>query len=428
VTEASRRILVVTPHLPDPPQWGSAIRVRELVRELSKRHSVTVLSYAFKWQAENVLAARALCESVRTVTPPWPDVDGADRAGRLRSLASRTPFAVSRLTSQALQQALDELLDGGDYDLVQVESGLMSDLDLSRAPATVLDEHNIEYELLGRTGHVERSLSRKAFNLVEFLKVRRSERQAWKRFDGVVATSRRELSQISAFVPGKPVAIVPNGVDLDRFAPQSDGPKSGLVFTGLMSYRPNIDAVTYFVQEILPLIHRTRPAETFTMVGWGITDEVRALLGPRVIATSRVPDVRPYLASAAAVVAPIRIGSGTRLKVLEALSMARPLVSTSIACEGIDVTPGRHLLVADDPIRFADAVIRVLEDQRLAARLGTAGRELMESHYSWGAATVNLEDLHDRVLAGKRAVGRAAPRAVAGARELLAAESRILEH
>ena len=277
VTTAGRRILVVAPYLPDPPHWGFAIRVRELVRELSRRHRVTLLSYALPWQDENVRALRAICESVHTVPAPWPD--GADHAGRLRSLASWAPHAVHRLTSPAMQGALAELLADGAYDLVQVESGLMSGLDLSRAPATILDEHNIEYELLERTVHVERRLSRRAFNLVEFLKVRHAERRAWRRYDGCVVTSKRELSQIASVVPGKLVAAVPNGVDLARFTPQPGVPKSGLVFTGLMSYRPNIDAVTYFVREILPLIHRTRPAETFTIVGWGITDEVRACSG-----------------------------------------------------------------------------------------------------------------------------------------------------
>jgi glycosyltransferase involved in cell wall biosynthesis len=238
-------------------------------------------------------------------------------------------------------------------------------------------------------------------------------------------TSERELSQVTSIVPGKPVATVPNGVDLSGFAPRGAVPTSGLVFTGLMSYRPNVDAVTYFVREILPLIHRTRPAETFTIVGWGITDEVRALLGPLVIATSRVPDVRPYLAGAAAVVAPIRMGSGTRLKVLEALAMARPLVSTSLACEGLDVEPGRHLLVADDPARFAEAIIRVLEDRHLADRLGAAGRQLMESRYGWGASTAQLDEFHERVLAAKRVGSRAAPflLAVSSGRETVAAES-----
>jgi len=301
-----------------------------------------------------------------------------------------------------MQQALDELLRAGDFDLVQIESSFLSGLDLSCAKTTVLDEHNIEYELLGRTARVERKVPRKLFNLVEFTKVRHTERRAWKRFDGCVVTSDRDLLEVASVVPGRPVATVPNGVDLAAFAPRPGTPMSGLVFTGLMSYRPNIDAVTHFVREILPLIHRTRPAETFTIVGWGIPDEVRALLGPRVIATSSVPDVRPYLAGAAAVVAPIRIGAGTRLKVLEALAMARPLISTTLACEGLDLEPGRDFLVADDPSRFAEAVIRVLEDRSLADRLGASGRQVVESRYGWEASAVQLEALHDRLLASKR--------------------------
>lgn len=399
-TRAGRRILVVTTSVPDPPHWGSAIRVRELVRELSKRHRVSLLTYTRPWEDENVRALKAIFESVHTVPAHWPD--SSDRAGHLRSFASLQPFAVRRMTSPAMQQALDELLRAGDFDLVQVESSFMSGLDLSSAPTTILDEHNIEYELLGRTARVERNLSRKLFNLVEFAKVRHTERQAWKRFDGCVVTSERDLSEIASLVPGRPVATVPNGVDLAGFAPQPGTVTSGLVFTGLMSYRPNIDAVTYFVREILPLIHRTRPAETLTIVGWGIPHEVRMLLGPRVIATSSVPDVRPYLAGAAAVVAPIRIGGGTRLKVLEALAMARPLISTTLACEGLDLESGNHLLVADDPSRFAEAVIRVLEDRSLADRLGAAGRQMVESRYGWEASAAQLEAFHERVVASKR--------------------------
>jgi sugar transferase (PEP-CTERM/EpsH1 system associated) len=407
VTPITRRILVVTPQLPDPPQWGFAIRVRELVRELSRRHQVTLLSFAWPWQARNVEALRAICESVRTVRPPWPDEENADHAGRMRSLLSGAPYAVRRLTSPAMQRELDDLLAHGDFDLVQIESSLMASLDLSRAPVTILDEHNIEFELLERSLRIEGSLIRKAFNLAEFLKVRRVEKQAWRRFDGCVVTSTRELAEVASAAAGKAAAAVPNGVDLSHFAPQPEGSRSGLVFTGLMSYRPNIDAVTYFVREVLPLIHRTRPEQTFTIVGWGVTDEVRALIGPSVIVTSRVPDVRPYLAGAAAVVAPIRIGSGTRLKVLEALAMARPLISTSLACEGLDLEPGHHLLVADDPTRFAQAVVRVLGDRPLADRLGTAGRQLMEERYGWGAVTAKLEEFHERVIAATGADGSA---------------------
>ena len=394
-----RRILVISPWLPEPPFWGSAIRVRELVRTLSRRHSVTLVAYSHWWEEKHLSAVRDLCESVHTVKTTWRD--GPDPAGRLKSFFFREPHLFRRLGGPAMQATVDGLLARGNFDLVQVESSQMTGLDLSRAPATVLDEHNIEYELLARSVRFERSLPLKAFGLLEYLKVRRAERRAWRLFDGCVVTSEREVPEISAFTEGRPLAVVPNGVDLDYFAPQRGVSVSGLVFTGLMRYRPNIDAVTHFVTEVLPLIHESRPDVTLTIVGWGSNDEVRALLGPRVVATGQVPDVRPYLAGAAAVVAPIRMGSGTRLKVLEALAMAKPLVSTSQACEGLDLVDGRHLLIANDPRRFADGVLRVLADPVYGARLGEAGRSIVAARYGWDSAVAQLEQLHERVLAGK---------------------------
>lgn len=399
-TGARRRILVISPWLPEPPFWGSAIRLRELVRGLSKNHDVTLVSYARPWEEDNLPAVRALCESVHAVKANW--AEGPDRLGRLKSLLSPEPHAFRRLAGTDMQATVDRLLRGGGYDLVQMESSQLSGLDLSKAPATVLDEHNIEYELVGRSLRFERSLPRKVFGLLEYVKMRRAERRAWTAFDGCVVTSEREIPEVRSVGGDRPIAAVPNGVDLGHFAPQQGVPTAGLVFTGLMRYRPNIDAVTYFVREVLPLIHRSRPDVTLTIVGWGTNDEVRALLGPRVIATDRVPDVRPYIAGAAVVVAPIRMAGGTRLKVLEALAMARPLVSTSQACEGLDLVDGRHLLIADDPGRFADQVLRVLADQAYGEQLGEAGRGRVAARYGWDSSTRMLEDLHQRVLATKR--------------------------
>jgi polysaccharide biosynthesis protein PslH len=391
-----RRILVISPWLPEPPFWGSAIRVRELVRGLSRRHAVTLVAYARPWEEQNLPAVRSLCESVHMVAATWPE--GPDRLGRLKSLLYREPHSFRRLAGPAMQATVDQLLAHGEYDLVQVESSQISGLDLSRARATILDEHNIEYELLARSLRFERSLPRRAFGLVEYLKVRQAERRAWRAFDACVLTSEREVPEVRAVTSDRPVVAVPNGVDLDYFAPQRGIPTAGLVFTGLMRYRPNIDAVKYFVTEVLPLIHQTRPDVTLTIVGWGINDEIRALLGPRVVATDLVPDVRPYLAGAAVVVAPIRMAGGTRLKALEALAMAKPLVSTSQACEGLDLINGRHLLIADDPRRFADGVLRVLADPTYGEQLGETGRSRVAARYGWDSSTKRLEELHERVL------------------------------
>ena len=385
--------------MPEPPFWGSAIRVRELVLGLSRRHSVTLVAYHRPWEDTNFDATRDLCDSFHPVAATWPE--GPDRAGRLRSLFSLQPHPFRLLAGRPMQTVVDDILAAETHDLVQVESSQISGLDLSRAPVTILDEHNVEYEVLSRGLAFERSLPRKAFGAAEYVKVRHAERRAWRSFDGCAVTSEREAAEVASFNSGRPLAVVPNGVDLERFAPQPATSRSGIVFTGLMRYRPNVDAVTYFVREVLPRIHDTRPDVTLTIVGWGVTDEIRSLLGPRVIATDRVPDVRPYLAGAAVVVAPIRSGSGTRLKVLEALAMARPLVATTQACEGLGLADGRDLLVADDPRRFADSVLRVLGDPAYGERLGNAGRSTVASRYGWGHSVELLEELHERVMAAR---------------------------
>lgn len=397
---AGRRILLISPWLPEPPYWGSGIRVRELLKGLSRTNSVTLVSYVHPWEQEHVAAVRQLCDSVHTVAAS--PAQGPDRIGRLMSLVSRESHYFRRFIRPALQATIDQLLTSEGYDLVQVESGCLADLDLSRAPTTILDEHNIEYELLARAIWLERSLPRRLFAMVEYPKVRRAERRAWRRFDGCVVTSEREVPEIRRFAPGRPVAAVPNGVDTDYFAPQRRTTASGLVFTGLMRYRPNVDGITYFVKEVLPLVHEIRPDVTLTIVGWGNNDEVDALLGPKVRATGRVADVRPYLAGAAAVVAPVRIGGGTRLKVLEALAMGKPLIATSTACEGLDLVDGRDLVMADGPRAFADAVLRILADQKYGARLGDAGRRVVAARYSWVSSIARLEELHDSGLRARR--------------------------
>ena len=416
------RILVVSPWLPEPPHWGSGIRLRELLRGLSRKHSVTLVAYMRDWEAEHLPAVRELCEEVHPVIAGWPE--GADRAGRIRSLFSARAHSVARLAQPDMKATVRHLIDTGRFDLVQVESSHLAALDFSGAAATVLDEHNVEYEQLARSLPLERSAARRAFGALEYVKVLREERRAWRRFDAVAVPSERELDEVRRFNAGRPAAVVANGVDLEHFAPQPETAEHGLVFTGLMRFRPNIDAVTYFVKDVLPLIRARRPEVTFTIVGWGTSPEVEALLGPGVTATGRVPDVRPYLAGAAAVVAPIRMGSGTRLKVLEALAMGRPLVATAQACEGLDLVDGRDLAIADSPRAFADAVLRVLENPRYAARLGESGRSQVTARFGWDSSVAQLEELHDVVLAGKGGgrkasivrglAGVTAPRSAAG--------------
>ena len=397
-----RRVLFVTPHLPYPPFWGFNVRVYQLIKRLSERHRVSLLSYAGDEDddlADSLAALEPWCEAIHTVPRQRRSMRRtllSTRAGQLISLGSIASYHGRRLRSSQMQEAINRVVAAGSFDLVQVESSQMMGHRFPDGVPVILDEHNLEFELLERASRAERSLPRKGYSWLEYMKVRREERIHWQLAAGCVMTSEREAGVVRTLPSATPVAVVPNGVDLDHFSqdfqPGSPDPNS-VVFTGLMTYRPNFDAATYFVREVLPRIHRAHPEVTFTAVGWGGLPE--ALQSPRVRATGRVGDVRPYLARAGAVVVPLRMGSGTRLKILEALAMGRPVVSTSLGCEGLDVHDGEQLLVADDPDRFAAAVLELLANPQRGRELGARGRALVEACYGWDSVARRLEAFHD---------------------------------
>ncbi|UKK85679.1 TIGR03087 family PEP-CTERM/XrtA system glycosyltransferase [Sphingopyxis sp. BSN-002] len=196
------------------------------------------------------------------------------------------------------------------------------------------------------------------------------------------------------------VHAVENGIDTERFDPalaldeagEGEGPLA--VFTGQMDYRPNIDAVQWFVAEVLPIVRKAHPAARFAIVGRAPADEVRALAAlPGVSVTGEVPDVRPWLAAADAVVAPLLLARGVQNKLLEAMAMARPVVASAAAATGIDATDGEHLLVADDPEAMAAAVVRLFDEPAAAAQMGRAARERMIARYGWDARLAPLAGL-----------------------------------
>jgi sugar transferase (PEP-CTERM/EpsH1 system associated) len=396
--EAPRqRILVVTPSLPYPPNWGFGIRVYQLVRHLAQRHHVSLLTFGTAAESDKVAALRAVCDEVHVVEPRVAN-RRQKRWTQLRSVFAATSFQTMALRSPAMQRTIDELLATQSFNLVQLESSQLSSYDFGQVPV-IVDEHNVEYELLQRMYRTERSPLRRLYNWLEYVKFRREERACWRRVDAAIFTSAREAEIFRRFAPDTPSIVAANGVDVDFFQPnpsvQID--RDSVVFTGLISYRPNTDAVLYFAREVLPLIVAQRPNVRFTVVGMGPTDEIKSLAGKNVVVTDAVPDVRPYLAAAGAVVVPLRMGSGTRLKVLEALAMAKPVVSTAVGCEGIDVADDEHLLVEDDPAAFVTAVLRLLDDAALAARLGQAGRELAEARYSWRSVADDVDALYRRL-------------------------------
>jgi len=392
----SRSILIVAPQWPHPPTWGFVMRVYQLAKELSSRHRVSLLAYG----DEHAPRAAGVFEQVRLV--PWPVPSQNKRWAQLTSLGRLGSHHLTGLRSMAMQSALEQMAEREAFDVVQLESSQMSFLEPVPGTCTVLDEHNIEYTLLRRLAAIESEPVRRAFGLVESLKARRDETAAWRKSSGCVFTSDVDLRQMLQASPSTPACVVPNGVDLEYFRPTSASPGEDLiVYTGSINYRPNADAVAYFIREILPKIRRARPGARLLVVGRGAPDWLTRLASEHVEFTGAVPDVRPYLARAAVAVAPIRIGSGTRIKILEAMAMARPVVTTRVGCEGLNVADQQHVLMADDADAFAECTVRLLSDRRRSAELGRAGRDLAEREFGWASAADRLERFHARLVQDK---------------------------
>jgi sugar transferase (PEP-CTERM/EpsH1 system associated) len=393
------RLLIASPVLPYPPTWGFATRVFHFVRLLARHHAVTVVAYGEPGDTEAIEHLTELGAAVHAV--PRAARPGTKRLAQLSSLVSPRSYQWRAMYSSAMQRMLRDVMARERFDLIQIESSQLAVFEYDARALLVVDEHNIEYELLYRMFQTESSAVRRAYNWIEYQKFRREETRTWRRVSGCVTTSRREEEIVRQHAAATSVVTVPNAVEVEYFHP-SDQPVDNnvVVMTGLMKYRPNVDAAQYFAGEILPRIRVVRPDVVFVVVGGEPADEVRRLAGSHVIVTGSVPDVRPYVDKAAVVVVPLRMGSGTRLKVLEGLSMAKPMVSTSVGCEGIDVADGEHLLIRDDAQTFAQGVLDLLQNCDLALNLGAQGRQLVHRKYQWATVVEQLQGFYDGLKPG----------------------------
>ena len=237
-------------------------------------------------------------------------------------------------------------------------------------------------------------LSRKLYAAINWRKLRREELGTYRGADGVYLCSRADEQRLLKEVSGARTAVIPNAADVEYYRPRPTDPPPDcrtLVFFGLLSYAPNVDGVTYFVREIWPRIAENHPEARCKIIGGRPPSSLLALAGPRIEFTGFVPDLRPHLAEAAAIVVPLRIGGGTRLKIVEAMAMGKAIVSTSLGAEGIEAVAGQDILIEDHPDDFARAVLRLLAEPLMAARIGESARRLAVERYAWSGAAQALE-------------------------------------
>jgi glycosyltransferase involved in cell wall biosynthesis len=354
---------------------------------------------------------------------------GGKRVLQLRSLASRRSYERGLYSVRALQPALDRLLARERFDVVNLEFPYLAHCNLrgtpaGTPPAVVLDAHEIAYDLARQLARRHATLPRRLYGEINWRKLRREERAAFRTMDGIYACSAADVARIRADAPSACTAVIPNAADVDYYEPRpSDPPRDGrtVLFFGLLSTAPNVDAVHHFARDIWPRIIARRPDARWKIIGARPDPSVLQLAEPHVDVLGFVDDLRPHLASAAALVVPLRLGGGTRLKIVEGMAMATAIVSTTLGAEGIDAIPERDILIADEPAGFAAAVLRLLDDAELRTRLGQSARQLAVRHFSWRAAAASLEDFYHHVVADRlssapaRSRHGAAPVAMRGA-------------
>jgi polysaccharide biosynthesis protein PslH len=400
------RILFLTPQFPYPPHKGTTLRNYNIIAGLAARHEIDLLSFVDASPVASPLDQ--LCRRIATM--PIPYRPNWRRA--LDTALSPWPDMGLRLWSSEFRQQLAAWLNDGAYDVIQVEG-----LELARyvltlprradrggsGPLIVFDDHNAEYLLQKRLAEAEISArgwnAGAVYSSIQWRKLRRFEQRVCRQSDRVACVSAADAIALKQIDPTLMVHIIPNGVDTDFYRRENAGPLElpphSLVFTGTMDFRPNVDAMAWFAQEVLPLIKRHVPDVRVYVVGQRPHVRLDALRAdPAITITGAVDDTRPYIATASVYIVPLRTGGGTRLKVLEALSLQAPIVSTTLGAEGFAVTSGEELLLADDPADFARSIEELMIDRERARALGQAGRSFAVQHYDWRSIVPKFEEVY----------------------------------
>jgi polysaccharide biosynthesis protein PslH len=460
-SERKLRVLHFVPRLCWPLNTGAKLRNYHLARELSRRAKITLLAFSENdddrtssatrdtsaspskpgqdavraqqtgFATEPLLAPERFYESVTLIGRE----QGYTPAKIVRGALGRTPLPVLNYTTDAMKRALERILSEHEFDVVQVESiHLMAYLPLIRAaksrPLVILDWHNIESELLWR-------YSERATNPLRRLYARRTsrqlsslERRAVEEFDAHIVVSERDGAKLLENRSSASVFVIENGVDTAHYSDEqirqagaagqiksaespasatgvrgrsaTAGKSNRIVFVASMDYHANVDAAVNFAREVWPQLHETKPELIFTIVGRDPAPEVRQLASlPGVEVTGTVDDVRPYYQEAVMAVIPLRVGGGSRLKILEAMAAGVPVISTTLGAEGLEIRDGENLLVADTDSEMREAIIAVAEDAEQRRKLSEAGRALVFERYDWSRLGAALFDTYQDLTAAK---------------------------
>jgi len=392
----SLNVVVVASELPYPPTAGNRIRTLNLALRLSSRHRITIIAHR---SDEAALACRFLGEhGIETVLVDRviPVKSGLRFYARLAAnLASPVPYSVASHSSQELRRAVQAHARRHRVDVWQVEAIVLLDAlaGLEDHPKVII-AHNVESLIWQRYHESEANLPKRWFIKQQWRKFERFERRAFAAATRVVAVSGADAALIHDRFGGREVDVVDNGIDRDYFeAVQPDPDPKTILFLGSLDWRPNLDAAALLLDRIFPAVRAAEPAARLCVVGRkpppALVRKIRDVPGVELHAD--VPDVRPFLAASGLMVVPLRIGGGSRLKILEAMAAGLPVISTRVGAEGLELVPDEHYIAADRPEDLADRLVACIRDPGPARAMARRSRALVLDRYDWGSLAERLE-------------------------------------
>lgn len=394
-----KNILMLTPYLPYPPISGGRMRTYSLVKRLQATYNITLVCFGRpEEQAFDLAPMRELCQAFIVIDrAPSPSALQA----ALLSMTSIKPITMRLYRSAEFANTVRRLLNEQQFDVVHVESFYMlQNLPSDCTIPILLSEPAIEYIAWWRHAKVAQPLYQRPAIALEALKMRIFEARVWQKASVVGVMSKVDAEIVGRFAPTAPA---PNGVDVQFFQP-AETPRrpATAIFMGDYKYFPNSDAVTYFVKDIMPHIRAKRPDFELFLLGKDPTPELIALSeapNSGITITGLVPDTRPYLAQATLFICPLRSGSGTRFKLMEALASGLPVVTTTVGCEGLDPEPDTHMVVADTIEGFAAAVLRIIENPTIAHQLAEQGRAWVVENHAWEHSARLVANAYEQLIA-----------------------------
>lgn len=406
-------ILFIAPRLPLPADSGGKIRTWNILKQLAKKAKIHLVCFSFDEEGKD------LCTEVKNAgidVTLIPAVEPNIVKKIIQVLFSPFPVSMNKYYSKEMEGVLTELNETNHFDAVHIDHLHMAHyVSCFNGLPCVMDEHNVEYKILERCANVEKSFIKRAVFKNQARKIKNFEEKCVKDVSAYLAVSKDDQDLLYDLGGDRLSGhVIPNGVDTQYFRVAVPGgdkklevrsekleveEEDALVFTGSMDWFPNDDSAIYFCEDILPLIWKTKPDIKFYIVGKGPSDRLKDLTKgePRIVLTGRVDDVRTYVNKSKIFVVPLRIGGGTRLKILEAMSMEKVVVSTSIGAEGIDYTKDGDIVLADEPQDFAQKVVSLLDDSKRRAALESAGRKLVLEKYDWNIVGKKLLSIYERI-------------------------------